>query len=216
MRKTSIAMLSTALLAPGAFAETEDAWSFEMFLGAAQSFPMPLTIRQEGYADINLTAEYETRPFEEPPYCAWRVGRWKEGRAWELEFVHHKLYLRNEPPDVQHFEITHGYNLITVNRAWSYAGFVFRFGAGVVVSHPESIIRDQELPEDEGFLGLGFYRSGSTAQGTAGKKFYLKKGLFWTLEAKLTVSYAWVPVVEGDADAPVIALHGLFGLGYEF
>ena len=50
----------------------------------------------------------------------------------------------------------------------------------------------------------------------AGKRSRFGKGLFGTLEAKFTMSYAWVPIQDGSATAPVIALHGLFGLGYEF
>ncbi len=215
-RSLCAGVVASALLAPLASAETKDAWSFEMFLGSAWNFPIPLIIRQESQSDISLTAQYDTEPLKESPYYAWRIGRWTEGRAWELELVHHKVYLRNEPSDVQHFEISHGYNLITVNRAWPYKGLTLRLGGGLVVAHPETKIRNQEFPADAGALGLGFFIAGPTGQATIAKKFYFKKGFFGTIETKFTMSYAWVPIVDGDADAPVIAVHGLFGLGYEF
>lgn len=217
MGSACIKMLSIALLAPAAPAETKDAWSFELFLGSAYNAPMPLSVRQDGQPDINLTVEYETLPFTGSPYYSWRIGRWRDGRAWELELIHHKVRLpRNENPDIQWFEISHGYNLITINRAWPYRGFVLRLGGGMVVGHPETEVRTQVFPDDGGLFGLGFYVLGPTVQATAGRRFRFWKGLYGTLEAKFTMSYAWVPIQDGSADAPVIALHGLFGLGYEF
>jgi hypothetical protein len=45
---------------------------------------------------------------------------------------------------------------------------------------------------------------------------YLWRGVFVTLEGKLTASFARVPIDAGSADVPNIALHGLFGLGAEW
>lgn len=197
-------------------AEAEETWTVELFTGSAYNLTTPLTIRQSGYEDIKLNARYDEKPFEGSPYYAWRVSRWVNDRAWELELVHHKIYLSNKPDEVQHFEISHGYNLLTINRAWKADGFVYHLGAGVVITHPESTIRGRTSPADEGILNEGFYLSGATAQAAAGKRFYISKKLFAAIEGKLTASYARAPVKGGDADVPNAAIHGLFGLGYDF
>ena len=87
------------------------------------------------------------------------------GRArWELELVHHKLYLQNPPPEVQAFQITHGFNFITLNRRWPVYGFGLRAGAGIVLAHPQTTIRGRAFPENGGAFGLGWYVSGPAAQ----------------------------------------------------
>ncbi len=177
---------------------------------------MPLVIRQ-GTEDYHISAaEYDTKPFTGSYYYSWRIGKWRGDDAWEFELVHHKIKLTNNPPDVQKFEISHGYNLLTINRAWLRESFVYRLGAGIVLAHPETIIGGLEFDAEGGMLGMGFYVSGPTLQATAGWRFQLGEKMFGVVEGKLTVSSAWVPIQDGDADASVVALHGLFGVGYEF
>lgn len=197
-------------------AEAQDKWAIEVFSGSAYNITTPLTIKQDGYEDIKLDARYDEKPLEGSPYYAWRISKWSEDRAWELELVHHKIYLSNRPSDVEHFEISHGYNLLTINRAWKHPVLIYHLGAGVVISHPETTVRGKTFPTDKGILGEGFYLSGITAQAAAGKRFYISKKLFAAIEGKLTASYARVPVKDGDADVPNAAIHGLFGLGYDF
>jgi hypothetical protein len=38
--------------------------SFEWFFGGAWNADSSLTVRQDGYPDIELTAQWDTRPFE--------------------------------------------------------------------------------------------------------------------------------------------------------
>ena len=187
-------------------------WTVEGFLGTAWSLPTPLSIHQVGEERIYLTARYSTKPLKESPYYAWRIAKWRGSRAWEIELVHHKIYLNNPPDVVQHFEISHGYNLITINRSWPWRGFICRVGAGMVVTHPETTIRGKRLPWSKGLDG--FYISGPTAQFGLQKKFSVWGGLFAVLEGKFTASYAVAPVQDGNAYVPNVALHALFGLGY--
>jgi len=210
------AMFILVLLTAVISVEAEASWTAEVFGGTAYNFNTPLTIHQTGEENISFNAKYDTKPLNGSPYYAFRFGRWKESRAWELEFIHHKLYLRNSPPEIQLFEISHGYNFIYGNRAWKHKGFIFRVGAGLVMTHPETIVRGKELPWNRGLLRDGNYLSGVSAQVAAGKRFYLWKSLFFTLEAKLTASYANIPIECGDANVPNVALHGLFGFGYDF
>jgi hypothetical protein len=191
-----------------------DDWTLEAFLGTAWNLPTSLTIVQKGSPDIKLTAQYKEHAFEGPPYYTLRVGRWSDNRAWELELVHHKIYLDDPPAGVQRFSISNGFNIITVNRAWSMRKFIWRFGIGLVVTHPESTVRNKPFDESQGILGQGFYISGGTIQGAIGKQIILWKGLFASIEAKLIVSLVRVPIVDGHADVPNVAGHILFGFGY--
>ena len=214
MKKVSITVILFAVLAPTLPAVAEAHWTLEGFLGSAWSVPAPLSIHQWGEDRIYLIARYQTKPFKESPYYAWRIAKWRANRAWEFELVHHKLYLSNPPAEVQHFEVSHGYNLITINRAWLHRGLIWRFGAGLVAVHPETTIRGKTLPWGKGLNG--FYISGLTVQAGMEKKFVLWGRLFAALEGKLTASYAIVPIQDGNAYLPNAALHGLFGLGYRF
>jgi len=216
MNRLYIGIMQIILLVIVVPAKTQESWTFEAFLGSAYNFKTPLTIRQSGQDDIKLNARYDEGWLEGSPYYAWRIAKWKGNRAWELELIHHKLYLDNEPPEVQHFEISHGYNLITVNRAWKHKGLIYRLGAGVVITHPEMVIRGKELSPNQGIFNEGFYLSGPTAQAAVQKRFYIRKKLFFTVEGKLTASYAHTPIQDGYADVPNVAVHGVFGLGYEF
>jgi len=189
-----------------------DQWSLQIFGGAPFNFNLPLTIHQSGHPDLKVTGNYDSRPFEVPYYYAWRVGAWNGNKAWELELVHNKLYLKNRPPEVQEFSISHGYNLLTVNRAWKEKGFMFRGGLGVVITHPETTIRGRSHPQEGGISG-GYFLSGPTVQGAVEKRFHIWRWLIGSLEGKLTVSYARIPVEGGHADVPNVAVHGLFGLG---
>lgn len=204
------------LLAPTTLMAQQDGWVGQFFLGSAINAASPLTIRQNGYPDLNLTAHYTERPFYDAPYYSYRVGKWKGGRAWEIQEVHHKLYLNNPPPEVQNFNVSHGYNLITLNRAWEQGGVIYRLGAGIVLTHPESTVRGQAFPNATGgpFNTGNFYLSGVTVQAGVEKRFVFRKHWFFSIEAMATASYARsVPIANGSADIPNMAVHGLFGIG---
>ncbi len=207
-------ILVAAFLAVPAGALAAERWALQIFGGAPYNFNLPLRIHQSGQPDLKVTGNYESRPFETPYYYAVRAGAWNGDKAWELELIHDKLYLKDKPPEVGDFAISHGFNLLTVNRAWELEGFIFRTGLGVVITHPETTIRGRTDPQDGGIFE-GYHVSGPTAQGAVEKRFRVGKRLIVSLEAKLTASYAWIPVEGGHADVPDVAVHGLFGLGAE-
>lgn len=195
-------------------ATAQDFWCVEMLGGSAYSIATPLTIHQSGSDDIEVTAQYATHSFQSPLYYAIRLGRWKDTRAWEIELVHLKLDLTNKPSEVQHFEISHGYNLIMVNRVWMPKSSIFRLGAGVVIAHPENTVRKKSLDEHRGILNAGYYLAGPTVQAAVGKRFSVTPHLFVTIEGKVTGSYASIPVADGEASVPNASIHGLLGFGY--
>ena len=199
--------------------ESKAYWSFELFGGAALNLPTPLNIHQDGEEDIDVNANYRGEPFnseDASPYYDVRVGWWEKGRAWEIELLHHKLILNNRPQEVQKFEVSNGFNLLTLNRAWTHRGFIYRLGGGLVITYPYSTIRGREHATDGGIFNSGYYISGPTLQASAGKRFFILEHLFFALEAKLTTSYARVPIQDGKADVTNVAFHGQFGIGMIF
>jgi hypothetical protein len=192
-------------------------WTFEFLTGDAYCFRTPMKIHLEDHPDITVNAaDYATHPFQFPIYYSIRAGRWHDDRAWELEMVHLKIDLRNKPDHVQRFEVSHGYNLVTVNHAWLYRWLVFRLGLGAVVAHPESTVYDQNFDQHGSLLREGYYLTGPTGQAAVGLRFDLLKYIFMTIEGKLTASYARVPAADGYASAPVAAMHLLAGVGCKF
>lgn len=192
-------------------------WSLEIGTGYPYNVVTPLTISQEFHPDINLHAHYETKPFSSPFYHDIRIGKWCDGWAWEFEDIHHKIYLKNRNDEVSQFSISHGYNLLYVNRAVNWHGLIWRLGAGLVVAHPESTIRGLKLSETGGtFNNGGYFIAGASFQGGLSKRFYIRHKFFFEIESKVTASQACVRVVNGEADAPNIAFHLNFGIGYDF
>lgn len=182
--------------------------------GLQYNFPMRLVIRQNGSPDIKLIARYDTKPFAEVPYYDIKLGLGRKPWAFELELIHHKLYLVNRPPEVDTFEITHGYNLLLANCVRDWAGCKLRAGAGVVIPHPQTMVRGQRFPETGGVLG--WYVSGPAAQVGVGREFRFGPRFFAGLEGKTTAAYAHIPIQNGSADVPNVALHGLLSLGWRF
>jgi len=189
---------------------------FELGTGLPYNFPVPLTIRQNGESTIHLTAQYESRPFEIPIFWDWRIGYWSGSDGWELEAIHHKLFLENKPPQVEQFDISHGLNLVIINRCFLRNGFIFKVGGGIALTHPESLIRRQRLIEARGILDQGYYVSGPALLFSAGKRLYLLNNNFIIVEAKLGLSYSYVPIANGTADVYNIAAMLTCCIGTDF
>lgn len=202
------------LLAPG-LGRAADGWTFQVGSGDAYSFPSRLEISQDGQPDIDLTARYQTKALTtQAIYYDFKLGYWKDGAAWEFESLHHKIYLKNKPSEVQRFQISHGYNMNTVNRAWEIGPLIYRVGGGFVMTHPETTIRGKTKEDDGGVNG--FYISGLSAQGSIEKRIPIYAGFYLSLEAKATLAYAIIPIWGGEARVPSYALHGIGAIGYAF
>jgi hypothetical protein len=189
--------------------------AIEFYSGLPYNVPLPLTISQVGEQDISLTAHYRSEPFEIPIYWNWRISYWDDNHAFEIEATHHKIFLKNTPPEIQEFSISHGFNTITFNYAWKDYGFVFRAGCGVVLAHPESILRGKKFDESGGIFGAAYQLTGPTINLAAGKRFNITRRLFFELDTKINLSYAKVPVADGEAKLYNIAVQFNFGLGFD-
>jgi len=219
-KKRTTRLITTPLLILTTFSlplqTSASTWSAEVATGGAYNLPMPLSISQFGYSDINMTAHYDTKPFKMPPYYVIRLGKWNGNTAWEVETIHHKLYLSNTSEDVERFDITNGYNIFTVNHAWlTKQDLIWRAGGGLILAHPESTVHGQSFSETGGTLNNnGYYLAGPVIMGSLGKRFYVGKHFFVGLEGKITAAYANVKIANGSADAPDVALHGTVSVGY--
>ena len=209
--KTCIPVLLALLAAP---AVAEEGWTFQASVGEVYNIDTSLEIRQEGFETIDVDADYETRPFESPLYYSLRAGRWTGRTGWELELIHQKVFLQNRPPEVQHFAISHGYNLLTVNRAWDLRGLLWRIGVGPVIAHPESEVRSRVLDPEDTNLSGGYHLTGPVLQLGAEKRFDLGERWFLGIEGKASIARATVPVAGGEAEVPNTAVHALVGIGW--
>jgi hypothetical protein len=186
--------------------------TIEYLQGTAFNVPTTLTIAQAGYPTISHSADYSTRPFDDRWYYDARVGYWKDDdNGWLVEFLHHKVYLDNPPQEVESFEVTHGYNMVTLNRAWRRRKLTFQAGGGAVVAHSNSLVRGKERSIREPYT-----LAGPTAQGAVGRSVAFTKWLFGSVEGKLTASWIRVPIADGQATVPNVAFHVLAGVGTRF
>jgi hypothetical protein len=192
-------------------------FSLEFLPGGAAILPSTLFIHQEGFPDMKFTAHYRTESFTLPLYYSFRLGYKINDRSTiELEMNHLKVKLDNNPPEIEVFSISHGYNQLWANYAIIYKGFVCRAGIGPVVAHPESIVRGKKFDTTSGFGEMGYYISGITSQLAVQKKLFLGKHFYFSAETKLNAAYTRVKIADGFARVPICALNGLIGLGVEF
>lgn len=212
--KRIVILMVVVLCTLGAVAQSR--WLFELHEAVVANVPLPLSIHQEGYPDIKLTgARYHSQPFTLPVYYDGRISRWHNDKSWEIEFTHHKIYLQNNPPEVQKFSVSHGYNFLMVNRGFDRQAFRYRVGAGAVIAHPESEVRHLTFETKRRDNDKGYYLSGPALQASINKPLYLGKRFFFNAEARTTLAYASVKIAQGRAHVWNIAFHLMLGMGVE-
>ncbi len=194
----------------------QEKFGIELFTGLPYNVPLPLTISQTDEPDLHLTARFNSEPFKIPIFWVWRISYWNNNTGWEFEAVHHKLFLTGKPHEVKEFSISHGLNLITINRCWKFTYFIFRAGAGIVLAHPENTVRNKTLAENGGILNWGYYLTGPAFLISAGKDFFITNNFYVTCEARINSSYAYIPVNNGNASLYNISLQLIFGVGFNF
>jgi hypothetical protein len=213
-------LLGAALWLSATRAASAQRFSFEIFGGSAYNLPTPLTITQTGFPDIHHTARYDTKPFGPYyPYYAWRAMLWNEEgtAAWEATQVHHRLFLANNPPEVQRFEIHFGYNFYMIGRAWKRGAFVYHLDGGVLICNPTNTVRGQKIStRDQGLFDAGYYLSGVGGQLGVSRSVELLPQLDLVGNAALMMGRARVPVVDGNATVPTVGLHGQVGVAIRF
>jgi hypothetical protein len=208
-------MAIAAALAMAAIARPAAAQTFQLDLmgGTAYNVPTPLTIRQTGFPDIHFTAHYDTKPLGPfAPYYSWRISVWNHGHTsgWEVQQVHHRIFLSNTNDVVQFFAIHFGYNYLLVGHAWAWRGFEVHADGGVIVPNPQNTIRNQQLPNS------GYRISGVGGAFSVGKHVAVTDHFYLLAEGAFLAGHTTVPVVGGSASVPNAGLHGHLGLGFTF
>jgi hypothetical protein len=54
--------------------------------------------------------------------------------------LHHKLYLQDPPASIDALSISHGFNVVTLNREFDYASWRLHLGIGPVITYVEARI----------------------------------------------------------------------------
>ena len=189
-------------------------WAVDFDLGLPVNVSTPLTLSQNGRQDVNLLSVWSAESFIRPYNWMWRIGRWNNGKAWMFETIHHKMVLQNCPDNVQWFAITHGFNTLTLDRAWEIKKLILFAGAGAVLAHPESKIDQQVFNDKSGLFKLGYYLTGPVFMTSVARPLKISKGFQINFEGKMTVGYAKVPIVNGTAQLLHLAFHLNAGLGF--
>lgn len=208
------ALLGGALLLAAAPAGA--GWSFEMHWGRPWTPDRDLHISQSGQPDLDFDAHMRSEPGRMPLYYDFRLIRWCGRRGWAFDFLHHKLILDDNPPEVQDFQLTHGYNMISLQRLWDVRGATLMAGGGAVLTHAESTIRGKEFDQHRGLFGWGYYVSGPLAVVGVGKRLGLGDRLYLSGDLRASWSHVRVPVADGHASMADFGLHFLAGAGFRF
>lgn len=191
----------------------EAQWALEGFLGSSLSAHSPLTIQQAGEPTLRFTAHYATHPTEPSIYYAVRISRWWDRWGGVIGYVHQKIYLTNNPPEVQSFKVTYGYNLTGIGAGYLTHGWTLFGTVGPVVANPASTVRGKTQDHEGGILGSGNYVGGFNLQAGVNRRFRFAGWGFGTADLRVSAAWTDVPVAEGNADVPNYAVHLLLGLG---
>lgn len=194
-----------------------ESFSFDFMSGDAYNIPTLLDVRQAGYPEIEIPAQYDTKPLGPyAPYYAWCAALWDKDEAWELVQVHQRIFLINTTPEVSFFAIHFGYNFFMVGHAWRRNGFIFHLDAGILITNPQNTIRGQTIyTAGTGIFDQGYDFSGFGAQAALSHRVYFFEYGYVNLEVAFTSGWATVPIAGGTTYAPNLALHGRAGLGFD-
>lgn len=201
-------VLAATLVVPGV---SRAEWTVEAMLGNAVNLPTTLTIDVEGEPMADHRAEWQTRGLDMPVYYAWRVARGDSTRAWALDFIHHKLFVDNPLPGVEHYEISHGCNLLFLTHLFLRQRWYAATGIGVVIAHPENQLGGVPL---SGAGTNGYVLTGPAIEAVGGYRMPFGPSWFGTAELRVTGAHVRVPVANGFSSFENVALHALVGVGW--
>jgi hypothetical protein len=208
-----LAFVPLALFGQAVHGAQQDAqWALELLIGDAYNLDSHTRIEQETLGSLSFTGDYKTRGLEGPFHYALRISRWQDARAWELQLLHHKLYLQHPPAGVDSLSVSHGFNIVTINRAFDLDGWRVRAGLGPVITHAEASILGSSYDGPYELAGAGAL-IGVSGQLELGAHFYLLgdlSGTFGYIRARPDGH----PRLEITIRNP--AFHAQVGLGYRF
>jgi hypothetical protein len=149
-------------------------------------------------------------------YFDLRVSREVKTKQFSVEVIHHKFYLENPPEGVQHFEVSHGYNIVIINYGKKIKEFVYRAGGGIVLAHGESMVRGLEYPSKPGFDPWNYHIAGPAINLSVSRPFVIRKNFFLNTEFKINAAAGRVPIVNGYAKTRMVIFQLCIGPGFRF
>ena len=180
----------------------------QVFGGAPLNFSTTLKITQQGEPEISHSASWESRPWEQPSYWALRLRWQREHDGFEVQFLHHKMYLKEPPATVQHFEVTHGFNILTANYLRRSRPVHWRVGAGVTLPNTLATVRGEFSDVHDYSIG------GPAVLAGCGSELALTRRLFLAAEAQFIAGWTTDDIARGEARVTSVAIHILFGIGF--
>ncbi len=212
----------------------------QLYTGSSFSRDSDLRVRQPGAAtDLDIRdVRWSADPLKLAPYYGLRLLHFFAQRPnWGvgLDYTHYKMYAQTDrvtqtsgtwkgaPVDgqarvdqyVQHFEMSHGVNMLSLIGVYRWAGETDRLrpylGAGLVyyLPHTESTV-DNRAHE------TGYASSGGGYQILGGLNYRLTRRLGLFAEAKFNSGTAKVDIADGTAETSLRTFHLLAGVGYSF
>ncbi|WP_027882699.1 hypothetical protein [Meiothermus rufus] len=188
----------------------------QLALGLTTNAPADLRVVQAGFPETVVEgARFAGRDLEYFPYYTLRL--WYGGQTgwrYELELIHQKLYFTEAERGgeiVQQFNITDGL-LFNVAYALEAAPVrvVPRLGLGVLVLHPETVVRDQAWGIDGD--PRGYHLGGWGGQIALVLETSWRPSLY--AEGKWALGYGRVQIAGGYAEGWFRSLHTTWGLGW--
>lgn len=184
-------------------------------MGYPLNAPTILYITPEGERVVHTPARFSSRSLQPPLYyrLGWEreIGEW----GWGVELVHHKLFLTNTTDRIQRFDISHGFNILSLYRGRKLTPhFWRREGLGAVIAHPENRVDGQDISQNRGLMGSGYYLSGPALLLGVGRNDKIIGSTIIKMNLDLIFAYAWVPLYQGYATFPHLSLHLSLGMGY--
>ncbi len=146
---------------------------------------------------------------QQPFYWALRLRWQRADDGFEVQLLHHKLYLNNNPEYIDHLEITHGFNILTANYLRRTYPIQPRMGLGIVIPDAESIVLG-EYHQD------GYKVGGPAVLLGAGWEHALGRHVLIAADAQFIAGWAAVDIDGGEARVRSLALHLLLGIGVGF
>jgi hypothetical protein len=203
-------MIVTFLLAFGPTAARADQWRFQVSSGQPLNLPTNLTIDQDGQTVVDETVHWISRPLKQPLYWALRISWEGDKAAWDLQLLHHKMHHPERGDPLQNFEVTHGFNILTLARRFMLNHFDVSVGGGVVIPHAEFLLNGRHYVD-------GGYGIGGPAFLAAVSRFLpLGQRLFLNAEAAGIAARARMTIEDTEVQVVSLALHLQAGIGVRF
>ena len=139
-----------------------DGWYLHSNWGYMHSINSVLSVHSTD-GDIVHKSEWESKAFKDSPYYTARIEHWNGDQVAGIEWVHHKIYLKNNPSTITDLSISDGYNMLFYNRGIRSDNLIHKWGLGIIMAHPDVTLQGRSRFWNDGGIS-GAYFAGFAAQ----------------------------------------------------